>query len=263
MNRFFPYYGAKHAYIRHYPAPRHGHIVEPFAGSAAYAHAHGAQNEVTLIEKNPRIAAIWEWLISVSADELMSLPGIDTIEHIDQSGLTDGPAREFLRQWMATAQPIGQNARSSMATAQMQMNKWWFSERCRDDFCTSLQQIRHWRVRCGSYDSAPDTDACWFVDPPYIDGGRRYAAGCKNASIDFGALAQWCVSRRGDVIVCEGDGAAWLPFEPLVANMDRTMLSTGFGKRQRTELVYYQRDGQQVPAWNVKSYASQNQQVLF
>ena len=33
--------------------------------------------------------------------------------------------------------------------------------------------------------------------------------------IDYSALADWCHSRKGQVIVCENEGADWLPFERL------------------------------------------------
>ena len=33
---------------------------------------------------------------------------------------------------------------------------------------------------------------------------------------DYEALADWCRSRRGQVIVCENVGADWLPFEPFI-----------------------------------------------
>jgi hypothetical protein len=32
--------------------------------------------------------------------------------------------------------------------------------------------------------------------------------------IDYSALADWCTSLPGQVIVCENDGATWLPFRP-------------------------------------------------
>ena len=263
MNRLFPYYGAKHAYIRHYPAPRHGHIIEPFAGSAAYAHAHGAENDVTLIEKNPRIAAIWQWLVSVSADELASLPGIDTIEHLDESGLIDGPAREFLKQWMSSASVTGANRKSLFAKHNIETGRWWFTEFHKPAFCDALKKIRHWRIVLGQHHQAHNVCATWFVDPPYVNGGQHYRENCNSLSVDYLALAEWCLERIGDVIVCEGNGAEWLPFQPIASNRDDTDKRSGLGKIRRTEIVYYQRQGSHVPAWNVKSYACQNQEALW
>jgi hypothetical protein len=33
--------------------------------------------------------------------------------------------------------------------------------------------------------------------------------------VDYEALANWCRERRGQKIVCEPEGAAWLPFQHL------------------------------------------------
>ena len=55
--------------------------------------------------------------------------------------------------------------------------------------------------------------ATWFVDPPYQGAGKHYRFGSEH--IDFLALAGWCKSRPGQVIVCENKGAGWLPFREL------------------------------------------------
>ena len=38
------------------------------------------------------------------------------------------------------------------------------------------------------------------------------------------ALSEWCRSRRGQVMVCENEGARWLPFRPF-----RSIQSTSNG----------------------------------
>ena len=40
--------------------------------------------------------------------------------------------------------------------------------------------------------------------------GKHYAGG---NSLEFTSLGLWCQSRMGQVIVCEADGATWLPFK--------------------------------------------------
>jgi hypothetical protein len=73
----------------------------------------------------------------------------------------------------------------------------------------------------GDYSNAPDIEATWFIDPPYhVDGrpqsrGMGYAEGCNSHSLDYAALAEWCRDRRGQKIVCEQEGATWLPFQHL------------------------------------------------
>ena len=61
-----------------------------------------------------------------------------------------------------------------------------------------------------SFDSV-DGEATWFIDPPYSGN----AGGCyKYKKIDYESLAVWCRNRIGQVIVCENEGATWLPFKP-------------------------------------------------
>jgi hypothetical protein len=68
--------------------------------------------------------------------------------------------------------------------------------------------------RLGDYRGAPDIEATWFIDPPYEHvGAGGYSLG--SGGIDYGELADWCLSRRGLVIVCEGPDADWLPFESI------------------------------------------------
>ena len=61
----------------------------------------------------------------------------------------------------------------------------------------------------------------WFIDPPYqpVGGvrGNGYDKKCQCSAnfIDFPALGEWCKSRMGQVIVCEQEGANWLPFRVL------------------------------------------------
>ena len=60
--------------------------MEPFAGSAAYACRY-ADRRVILCDADPVICAIWEYLINVSASEVLALPL--RFEHIDE--LTNVP----------------------------------------------------------------------------------------------------------------------------------------------------------------------------
>jgi hypothetical protein len=64
---------------------------------------------------------------------------------------------------------------------------------------------------CCDFESTPDTEATWFVDPPYAVAGKSY----KVRFTDYPRLAEWCKGREGQVIVCENEGADWLPFTPL------------------------------------------------
>ena len=265
MHRLFPYYGAKHSCAHMYPAPRFGHIVEPFAGSAAYSHLWGADNDVTLIEKNPRVASIWEWLISVSEDELMALPGVDTFEHIDETGWPEGPAREFLRQWCADAASGVTSRPTSMTKQRADKGLFGFFEHSKSRISDNLRHIRHWRVENCDYRKAPDCAATWFIDPPYTRGGEHYpGTGCNTRALDFNALGEWCKARSGDVIVCEGDGADWLPFSVLKMCPPKPASTARVrGTVRRAEMVWYRRDGATIESWNVGSFRAPGQETLF
>ncbi|MGI4792930.1 MAG: hypothetical protein ACRYG8_02375, partial [Janthinobacterium lividum] len=83
--------------------------------------------------------------------------------------------------------------------------------RAKERIASQLSLIREWEAREAGYIDAPDAEATWFVDPPYGDKGRFYRVGFG----DFNGLATFCRSRSGLVIACEGEGADWLPFQPL------------------------------------------------
>ena len=80
----------------------------------------------------------------------------------------------------------------------------------RERIASQLGTIRHWTLIEGDYTEAPDIAATWFIEPPYEVAGRHY----RHRPTDYGELAAWCRSRRGQTIVCENVGAEWLPFEP-------------------------------------------------
>lgn len=210
---FFTYFGGKYRSATRYPPPLHGTIVEPFAGSAGYALRYHTRN-VVLIEKSEPIAGIWSYLIRATPAEILALPLLEPGQSVDTlnvpqearwligmgigAGLAS-PRKTRLRDW-----PGAENAPMS----------WWGTER-RARCAENVRHIRHWRVINGSYHDAPDLHATWFVDPPYEGMGKHYPCGADD--IDFGHLAEWCRSRRGQVMVCEQQGAAWLPFVPFGA----------------------------------------------
>lgn len=80
-----------------------------------------------------------------------------------------------------------------------------------DRLAQQVGLIKHWRIIEGDYRCAPGTTATWFIDPPYADQGKQYPKQVQ----DFAALARWCQDRQGQVMVCESEGAKWLPFQPI------------------------------------------------
>ena len=95
--------------------------------------------------------------------------------------------------------------------------------------CENLHKIKHWKIYQTSYNMAPNQAATWFIDPPYQKVGKYYYG---FSTMNFNELAGWCKERQGQVIVCESEGADWLPFRPLKRNRG--------SMRSQMEVVYTQ-----------------------
>lgn len=214
----FYYYGGKRRLAKRYPAPRYDVIIEPFAGSAAYALRHldpstGARQveRVILVEKDPRVCELWHRLLAMDPAGLANYPIPKAGERTD----------DFLLMTSACSNRIARTE-SMIVTTRMPI----VIERMFRQIASVLPHAKgRVEVIQGDYTKAPDDEATWFIDPPYwVNGrgaqvaqsqGKGYAAGCDSSSIDYEALGTWCRARRGQVIVCEQSGASWLPFEHL------------------------------------------------
>ena len=215
----FYYYGRKKKISRHYPAPNRNTIIEPFAGSAAYSlHADNWKRDVVLVEKDSRIVDIWNWLIDpgTTKEDIESLPDLEVgektsdIMHIIHS---------VSKRW---------HQYKTMTVTKVLATNWEASKRA---MAGNLHKVKHWKVLQGGYEEAPDTEAAWFIDPPYRGSqGTGYLWG--SDKIDYGKLAKWALDRKGQVMFCEGGGADYLPFEPL------TDLVGVAGKRNAEKLFY-------------------------
>lgn len=206
LRPFFSYFGSKWRIAPRYGAPRHATVIEPFAGSAAYAH-HFHDRAVLLCDADPTVANLWRWLIRASEDEILSLP--DVPDGTNTRDLSLRPeAESLIGFWLGRALVRPNRSPARWMRDRIRPNLFW-SERTRHFLASQLPAIRHWTV-LDDYREAPDVEATWFVDPPYQVAGRNYRVGA--STLDFSALASWCRSRRGQVIVCENDGATWLPF---------------------------------------------------
>lgn len=209
---FFSYYGGKWRDALSYPAPLHDTIIEPFAGSAGYALRHHAR-KVVLCDTDEHIVGVWDYLINVSELELAALPDVGP-EGTATLGVCQ-EARWLIGFWLnkGAAAPCKKPS-SWMRSGRYPGSFWGHSVRLR--IARQLYAIRHWRINLCSYHDAPvDGQATWFVDPPYAVAGSHYRHG--SGALDFAALGAWCRSRPGQTIVCENDGATWLPFRPLAS----------------------------------------------
>jgi 16S rRNA G966 N2-methylase RsmD len=221
----FYYYGSKRRLAGLYPPPSYDTIIEPFAGAAAYSMRHvrsRAVRRVVLIEKDPRVVHTWLRLLQMSADDLRAFP-----DPVEGETTTD-----FLVMTSAASNAIA-SCKSMTVTARQasyfrgmlrQMGPLLEAVKAKVEVVLGDYHEARWCVPQG-------TEATWFVDPPYMIGerspngnirpqGAGYAKGCGAASLDYAELGAWCRSLPGQRIVCEQDGADWLPFRHLRGSRD-------------------------------------------
>lgn len=214
----FYYYGRKKQLAKHYPDALHDVIIEPFAGAAAYSmYRDRWKKQVYLIERDPRVAEIWQWLIEeASPATISSLPELKVGEK----------SSEFLH-IIHAATKMAFAYKTIKVTPVLERN-WEISRRL---MAESVHKVKHWQIICGDYTVAPDIEATWFIDPPYRGpAGRGYKY--SSDQIDYTDLAAWIRSRQGQVIACEGAEGDYLPFEPLRTSM-------GVAGKQSVEKVWF------------------------
>jgi site-specific DNA-adenine methylase len=207
----FSYYGGKSKIAHLYPPPECDRIVEPFAGGAGYSLLY-PERQVTLVEKNPATAAMWRYLIETPLETVLRDVPADVQRGTRVSSLLAPGSPGGLAALLASAASVGEAGSYCYAdrTVTAFGEKSW--PRLRERIAHFHPKIRHWTLIEGDYTEAPDVEATWYVDPPYQGRlGARYFCN----QIDYKALAQWCQARKGQVVVCENEGATWMDFEPV------------------------------------------------
>lgn len=244
---FWHYYGGKNRAAVHYPQPEHETIIEPFAGAAGYSCRY-PDRKVVLIDRSPIIAGIWRYLIATPAAEILRLPDIPENGTVDDLP-SDLPqeARWLIGFHLQTGRPAPSKRPSAfhrIAKAQGWVGGWHSVTRAR--IAQQVDRIRHWTIIEGEYHDAPDVVATWHVDPPYAnEAGSRYP----EQPDSFDDLGIWCRGRQGLVMVCENEGAAWLPFKPL-ATIPSAQTRKGSAKRSR-EVIWLNR--RPATSWGVQA----------
>ena len=221
MEPFFCFYGGKWRAAPHYPAPRLNRVIEPFAGAAGYATRH-YKHDVVLVEADPIIAEMWRWLICSTADEVLALP-IEISTTVRDLNLAPGPSA-LIGFWLNKGAASPCQRPSAWMREGLRPRSFWGTE-IRARIAAQVDAIRHWTVIERNFADAPDEEATYFVDPPYVGAGVHY----RKRFNQHADLGEWCRSRRGQVIACENVGATWLPFKPF-RNIKATESRTG-GKK--------------------------------
>lgn len=202
LNAFFPFFGGKHNLSKWYPAPQCEHVVEPFAGSAGYAHRYW-DRKVHLNDLDPVIAGVWRYLTNATSEEILALPLLEPEQRVSDLNICP-EAKALIGFWCYRGASEPRDKLASWA------KKWptrFWSDHIRNIIARQVPLIQHWTVSERSAFDVPNRTATWFVDPPYVKGGKHY----RKSDIDFDALRDWVLDREGQVIVCERAGAHWLP----------------------------------------------------
>jgi hypothetical protein len=159
---------------------------------------------VTLVEFDPVIVGVWRFLQRATAGDIERLPS--RVLHVDDlPPWVTQEAGWLIGFWLNHG--LARSGRSLCNWGRTNQGRFW-GEDIKRRIINQLDGIRHWTIIEGSYEDAPDIEAHYHIDPPYNNGpGRKY----RFYPVDYNALAQWCLSRKGFVQVCEAGGANWLP----------------------------------------------------
>jgi site-specific DNA-adenine methylase len=198
----FYYFGRKGRLAPKYPPPAYPLVIEPFAGSAAYT-LHHRPSEALLIEKDERVVDLWHSLLSLGRE-----------------GISEYPLPVVGEQTSDLFHLLAMASKSSLSVEKYRVSEW-----ARESFLLNrklaarcVEDARRYQYVSGDYREAPDVEATWFIDPPYQNIRDGYLWGSRE--IDYADLSEWCRSRRGQVIVCEQEGADWLPFSPFAVQQN-------------------------------------------
>lgn len=166
-----------------------------------------------LYDINHVICGVWDYLIRSSEEEILSLP----LEFESTNDLKISQEAKWLIGFCintASSTPgiIKSSRCKSIAGSFSSGNNWGESFRYR--ITLQQQYIRHWKVELRSYETIPEQRGTWFIDPPYQGyDGTLYPHKINN----YLKLGLWCRQQKRQVIVCDQNGATYLPFRELAS----------------------------------------------
>lgn len=205
----FSYYGTKKKLSPNYPSPKFDKIIEPFCGAAMYSlYDDNWKKEVIINDKYDKVYIAWDYLINkASTNDIKKLP--DLVEGLNLDTLNLSLEEKSL---------LGFYCNPASAVPKKTVTKRGESSwnRHKNYLIDNLYKVKHWKIYNKSYEELENVEGTWFIDPPYQFGGQYYHSSANNSHIDYLKLSEWCLSRNGEIIVCENSKADWLPFEPLV-----------------------------------------------
>lgn len=212
----FSYYGGKSKIVKLYPKPTHNLIIEPFAGSARYALEFGKDKDVWLNDKYDAIFKLWKYLTTCSREQIEKLPNIKKGDNLKSFNLNEDElillgfsVGNGLARPSFTVTDFGDKTSYPKTDPRWRPNSTWTLTKNR--ILKNLELVKNWKITNLDYKDIPNIEATYFIDPPYQFGGNFYIEN----KIDYQELSEWCLSRKGQVIVCENSKANWLPFTPL------------------------------------------------
>lgn len=224
----FSYYGTKKKIARYYPKPKYEKIIEPFAGAGMYSlYGDNWKKDVIINDKYEKVYRAWNFLINyASIDDIKKLPDLTTGLRIDDLNISD-EEKILLGFYANPASAVPKKTVSKRGEISWNCHKRFLID--------NLYKIKHWVVTNKDYNDLDNIEATWFVDPPYLFGGKYYHSSVSNNHMDYNKLSDWCLNRKGEIIVCENDKANWLPFVPLV-ELNGQLHKT-------TEVIFYKENG--------------------
>lgn len=228
LKPFFCYFGGQFRSAMKYPVPIYNRIIEPFVGSAGYSLRY-FDRKIILIDKDPVICGIWDYLIKVKKKEIKKLPLLDNDDNINDFSIPQ-EAKWLIGFWLNKGVTHPCNVPSAWMRSGIRGGSFW-GEIIRERIANQIKYIRHWKIINDDYFNIENYECTWFIDPPYISISRY-----RFSDIDYEKLSEWSINRNGQVMVCEKYGANWLPFKYLG---EFKAMEGKHGKKRIKECLFY------------------------